>query len=329
MTPTEHPTLVARCPEDVLAMVPVTLGFDPHESVAMLTFGGRAFQARVDLPRCREELPETVASLLGPATAHRVRQVVFVLYTGDEVLAAQVWRGLRERCRSSGLPVVEALRAHGGRWYPLLHGDRLTREIGVAYDISAHPFLVEAVLRGQVTHASRAALDATLDPDPRRVAAVAAALSGPPVPAGAGWLLEEGAWVQELVGSHVRDETRPGDEDAARLLRALRTPRLRDAAWEVVDREAAPAHVELWSDLVRRCPDDLLAAPAFLLGWSAWRAGHGAMAWCALDRVVRADPDYPPADLLASLLTHAVPPDSWEPGVDWAAGLRPPRGRSA
>ncbi|MCD4534849.1 DUF4192 domain-containing protein [Nocardioides sp. cx-169] len=330
MTPTEPMTMVARCPEDVLAMVCVTLGFDPDESVAMLTFGGpRAFQARVDLPRCRAELPETVESLLGPATAHRVRQVVFVVYTDDEVLARQVWRGLRERCRQAAISVVEALRADGRRWYPLLRGDRLIREIGVAYDVTAHPFLVDAVLRGRVTHASRDALDATLDPHPGRVAAVEAALPAGGPPTGPAALLAEGDWVRSTVRGHVVEDSRPGDHAAARLLSALRTPRLRDAAWDLVAGDAAAAHVELWSDLVRRCPRELLAAPAFLLGWSAWRAGHGALAWCALDRVADADPGYPPAAELALLLTHAVPPDAWEPDLDWADGLRPPRGRPA
>jgi len=33
-------TLTASTPEDVLAAVPVVLGFEPRDSVAMLTFGG-------------------------------------------------------------------------------------------------------------------------------------------------------------------------------------------------------------------------------------------------------------------------------------------------
>ena len=37
-TPTPVP-LVARTPEDLLAFVPISLGFSPESSVAMLTFG--------------------------------------------------------------------------------------------------------------------------------------------------------------------------------------------------------------------------------------------------------------------------------------------------
>ncbi|WP_134738886.1 DUF4192 domain-containing protein [Nocardioides sp. 503] len=334
-----HPmTMTARCPEDLLAMVPVTLGFVPEESVVMLTFGGRAFQARVDLPASRDEVSEVVASLLEPACLHRVRQVVFVLYTGDEALAGHLWRGLRDRCRREGIDVVEALRADGGRWFPLAHGSHLLREVGVPYDVSAHPFQVDAVLHGRVTHRSRRDLAETLRPDPDRVAAVAAALREPVGDRTGRWdrthppevsvMLEEGRWVQETVRAHVATGSRPSDADAARLLHAVVLLRLRDAAWELIERPRAAAHVELWSDLVRRCPRELVAGPGTLLGWAAWQAGHGALAWCALDRVLEVEPDYTLAAHLALVLEHAVPPEAWEVDFDWAEGLRPV-GRSA
>ena len=43
---------VARTPEDVLATVPLVLGFEPEDSLVLLTFGAaHPFHARVDLPR--------------------------------------------------------------------------------------------------------------------------------------------------------------------------------------------------------------------------------------------------------------------------------------
>ena len=39
--PPARPVLTFRTPEDVLAAVPVLLGFEPSDSVVMLTFGGR------------------------------------------------------------------------------------------------------------------------------------------------------------------------------------------------------------------------------------------------------------------------------------------------
>jgi hypothetical protein len=78
-------------------------------------------------------------------------------------------------------------------------------------------------------------------------------------------------------------------------------------------RADAGGHVELWRDVVRRTPLDLLAAPAALLGFAAWLAGDGALAWCAVERSQQAEPDYSLAGLLAEALVNAIPPTSWEP----------------
>ena len=59
---TQSTTMTARTPEDVLAVVPVVLGFEPHDSLVMLTFGADPpFHARVDLPDRRSEVPDLVA----------------------------------------------------------------------------------------------------------------------------------------------------------------------------------------------------------------------------------------------------------------------------
>ena len=68
---TRTTTLTARSPEDLLALVPIVLGFVPRESVVMLTFGAqRTFHARVDLPVREAEVAEVVQALLEPARRH-------------------------------------------------------------------------------------------------------------------------------------------------------------------------------------------------------------------------------------------------------------------
>ena len=59
---------------------------------------------------------------------------------------------------------------------------------------------------------------------------------------------------------------------------------------------------------MRRRPPTRWPAPAALLAFAAWQAGDGALAWCAVDRCLEADPDYSLAGLVAELLTAAVPP---------------------
>ncbi|MFA6577023.1 MAG: DUF4192 domain-containing protein [Nocardioides sp.] len=331
MTWTEPHTMTARCPEDLLAMVPVTLGFTPTDSVAMLTFGAvHPFHARVDLPSRRSDLPGLVGALLDPARRNGVRRVVLVFFTDDEVAARRAWHALRDACGGAGIEVLEALRADGRRWFPLLHGDRRARDLGLPYDVSNHPFLAEAVLRGQVLRTSRDELARSLAPLPDRVAAVRSALERRPArgsrPPSTAELLGEGEWVEALLRRHLARRTSPGDDDVARLLRALHDLGLRDAALCVVARASATDCVELWADVLRRTPAELAAPPASLLGWSAWQAGHGALAWCAVEVALGADPDDVLCDQLATLLDQAVPPGEWEPDPDWAAGLTPRAG---
>jgi len=316
---TRTTTLTARSPEDLLALVPIVLGFVPQDSVVMLTFGAqRTFHARVDLPVREAEVAEVVQALLEPARRHLVRRVVFVLYAVDARAARTVARPLVDAFEEAGVEVIDVLRADGDRWFTVLGRRRGVPPCGVAYDVSAHPFAAEAVLDGRVTHASREGLADTLRPDPDRVAAVAAALaarSARDPDGGAGGDsggADELVWARHLVADHATSGTAPGDADLARLLVGLRDPLVRDAAWLVMTPDTAREQVGLWTDVVRRSPLEVLAAPAAMLGFAAWLSGQGALAWCAIDRCRESDPDYVLAGLLAELLVHAVPPSAWD-----------------
>jgi hypothetical protein len=97
----------------------------------------------------------------------------------------------------------------------------------------------------------------------------------------------------------------------ARLLAAVGRPGPRAAVQALVTRAGAPAHVGFWTDVVRRAPDDLLATPAALLAFAAWLAGHGALAWCAVDRCRAVQPDHVLGARVAGLLEDAVAPHEW------------------
>lgn len=326
--------LTARCPEDLIALVPVVMGFHPEDSVVMLTFGAqRSFHARVDLPpptddvaRRRAELDELASALVAPAARAGVVAVVLVLYSDDPGRAGAAWRRLRRAFGDAGIRVVDALRVAEGRYHPYLARDRALRDRGIPFDVSAHPFLAEAVLDGRVVHGSRAEVVAAAEPDPvatERVAAeVDSALRGGGVPSRVPELLAAGTWVRALVERHVAAGTVPTDAEVARLLWTMQAVRVRDAAWELVRRRTARPHVDFWLGVVRRAPADLVAAPAALLGWAAWMAGDGALAWTGVDRSREADPAYGLAGLLAHALEHAFPPETGELDFDWAAGLR-------
>ena len=69
------------------------------------------------------------------------------------------------------------------------------------------------------------------------------------------------------------------------------------------------------------CPTRWPRRPAALLGWAAWQAGHGALAWIAVDRCREVAPGYGMAAILAGCLEEAVPPDTVECDFEWDEGL--------
>lgn len=297
----------ARTPEDLLAAVPVVLGFQPEDSIVMLTFGAPStFHARIDLPQDHhdpEQVDAAVGALLEPSLRHRVPRVVLVLYADAPERARVVWRRLVTCFTGAGVEVIDGLHADGRRWYSLTGRSGVPAE-GVAYDLSAHPFRVQSIFDGAVTHASRQELAGSLAGDVERVRAVEAALStaDPCHPVGAAL----------LVAAHLSGDAM-SDADLACLLLGLREGAVRDSVLWSVTRATAGDHVRWWTDVVRRSPTPLLSAPAALLGFTAWLAGHGALAWCALDRCLDADPDCVLGLYVAQALTHALPPSAWEP----------------
>ena len=199
------------------------------------------------------------------------------------------------------------LRADGRRWFgAAARRGRPTRAARTT--TASHPFRAQAVLDGRVTLESRDELAATLVGTDlaalEAVGAAAARVAGPlgPRPTRR---CAEARWVRAALRPAPSDDRagdRLTDAEVGRLVAACRDVEVRDVAWALMSREDARRHVELWRDVVRRCPTELLAAPASLLAFAAWLAGDGALAWCALDRCALADPDYRMAGLVAHTL---------------------------
>ena len=257
-------------------------------------------------PTSPEDVDDVVDALLRPSLRHRVRQVVFVVYDDDTVVADESAWSLHEAFTEHGMEVIDVLRVHEGRWFAILPGRRPECYDGVPFDPGVHPFTARAVFDGRVTRGSREELRATLDPLPEAVAACASMLetSLPPLTADR---------VRDEVGAHAQGHTPFPTEVLVPLALALRDPASRDEAWGGMSRPTARAHVELWSDAVRRLPGELVAGPAAVLAVAAWLAGEGALAWCAVERCRAVEPAHSLARLVADLLDEACPPDLWEP----------------
>lgn len=295
-------------PEDVLAAVPVLLGFQVEKSIVMLTFGGEhQVHGRIDLP-LPGEVDGCLDSLVHPAVQHGVRGIVLVLYDSGPRFGAKLARRLAERLADHDIDLIGCLRVENGRWFdPLgLHGGPPD---GVPFDVGDHPFRVQAVYDGKVVRGSRTELAASIAAVPEAVAETEAALRH----ATTMKIYEVGQLLDEAV-----DGIRLSAEQVASLLLALRDPQRRDAAWGGMTREEAKAHVSLWADVVRRSPDEHVAHPAAVLAFAAWLGGDGALAWCALDRCFSGDRHHGLGTLVARLLDGAVAPTAWEEELDCA-----------
>jgi hypothetical protein len=315
-------TFVARSPLDLVAVVPHLLGFHPEDSVVLLTFGGGdVFHARVDLPAHEDHQVAVADMLTGVASRHGIGRVAVLLYSDDPWAAATFHDAVVPRLALAGIEIVDVLRVADGRYHP---ADRID-DPGTPFDLRSHPFTAEQVVRGEVVHTSRDELAATLQrgdaADARAVEDAATTfdlqfegLAAFVVPDRiCADLTEQARWLQRTIRRHLRRGRPLSSDDAGRVLVLVAGVPLRDVAWAEMSRDAARLHVELWRDLVRRAPRDLLPAPAALLAFAAWLSGHGALAWCALDRCAEVDPEYSMADCVAGLLERAVPPSVWTP----------------
>ena len=235
--------------------------------------------------------------------------MAFILYTREAALGWSAAAILTSKFGGAGLDVVAVLRADGRRWFRL---DGPDAPEGRPYDVGSHPFAAQAVYDGTVTHRDRASLAKSLEPLPAAVANVVEVM-----PAALARLPDleraaEAAWIVETVFEVVEGERRLSDVEVARLVVAITDIKLRDAAWLQMQRHTATRHVALWTDVLRRTPEELVAAPACLLAFAAWLAGQGALAWCALDRCRAAEPDYGLAECVVVALDQAIPPSDWD-----------------
>ncbi|WP_162599821.1 DUF4192 domain-containing protein [Nocardioides solisilvae] len=296
--------LVARTPEDLLACVPLALGFVPEQSVVMIGLGRRSVpHARVDLG-APEDLPEVCEALVAPAVQHGAEEVALSVW-GDLDAAVRPAGGLRRAFEAAGIPVPVVLAHDGTAWAVL---DPPARGPATPFDVLAHPFVTEAVVAGRVVHRSRRALARTLAPDPARVEATARALlmRGRQVP--------PPRRVRQVATTVLAGGGVPGPGDVALLVAAAGSPPLRDALWHDLSADEARRQVDLWLAVVRATPAALRAAPAAVLAACAWRAGDGALAWCAVDLARAAPGECPLTEVVAHLLATAAAPDTRLPG---------------
>ncbi|WP_369134157.1 DUF4192 domain-containing protein [Modestobacter sp. I12A-02662] len=340
--PDTDPLLTVRLsePGEVAAALPHLIGFPPRESLVVVSVrGGRTrsfgLTARVDLPPAGHRAA-VVGSLVHSLMTDRPAAVVLaVVSEAPDDLAVDRWPGGADRRPT--LPhrdlVHEAVLAFAGRSVPVQETLLVRRSCWWSYDCpreccapaagtplpeGTSPLAAASALGGQVLAEDRAELARRIAP----VGFLAAAgmsracdevgLDVARATAERGWEdVAEESWA-EVQRALLR--TAPGsvraipDHDVARVAWALRDIGVRDRALTLALGRRAAAATALWTEVTRRAPSPLDAAPATLLAVSAWLRGDGAMANVALERALHSDPAYSFAGLLRTALDRCMPP---------------------
>lgn len=304
--------LSVHTPDELIAAIPHLLGFKPEESIVILPMGSDLPVARVDLPttaRDRNNVWESIRDVFSRYAQPRTG-VGIICLTADLQVAESIAKDFATRFASIGIDTRVALWADDNHWRDLASG------VGGAQTQEARSRVsTMTVLAGRAQPAtSRESLATSLVGDREPIASLMPKARDA---AAASTSKAEGRWALHRLQQFHADGVRPTDRDAARLLLAMDSIPNRDGLWNDMRRDNVASHVALWTDMTRRAPDEVRAAPASMLGFASWLSGHGAMAWCALDQVPE-DRPHALAELVASAVRGGMHPREWE-----AANSRP------
>lgn len=319
--------LKAGKPDDLLAIVPYRLGFHPRDSLVALTLEGPrrrfGFTARLDLPPLAQ-VPDVARYLIEVVTHHGADEVILVAYADDDSVAGPLVNTLQQWLARTDIGLVDAYRCDGQRWFCYTCDQPCCPDSGTPYDLSNHPLVAEHVLLGRVALPDRAALRAQVAPVSGRRRAVMEeaftraerALVGPVETLGLGrtaFLRQTMAAVRESVNGWLVDPRPLTDDEAALLAVRVALVPARDVAWSMMTRPSAHRHLALWQQVLAQVVPPYEPAVACLAAFAAWLQGDGALAWCAVERALEADPAYSWADLIVQSLEQAVSPSVWQP----------------
>lgn len=301
----------ASGPEDVLALIPYLLGFQPDESLVLVMLRDQrvVLTARIDLPREPDEFDHVLDHFSGVVISHEVEDCVAAVYSQDWTLAHVVLLAL---AGSPALPVVTALHCDDRLYRVLACDGDLHGPYG--FDPRATAAAAEAVVAGLVPMPDRASLaDRIAAGDHAVTDRVVAAAEDVELPDGQA---DRAKLMDRTITSCLQGLDGGGlllsDADCALLGLLCLDLEVRDVAWLRMDRETAGDDLELWVEVARRLPPVLTAAPVCLAGMAAWIAGDGAFAWCCVDRAREEHPGYGLSELLNDILAAAVHPDLWD-----------------
>lgn len=293
--------------DELAAVVPHLLGFQPTESLVVVPLRPGPPVARVDLPDTASDRDLVTEQLLSAYRRYaQPDSMLAVMCFSEDLQAAELAsQQLADGLTTHGIEVPARIWVTDDAWTDLNTGRGGPRTRDAESVMTA-----QLVVAGrQVPAAGRHELAARLVGDRAPVAAELAGVRGRAAVNGGA---VERAWVTHRIDRFDVDGAALSDRDAARLLVAVEDLTTRDDALMRMNTDNADSSRALWTDLTRRAPDDVRTPAATLLAFSSWLGGDGANAWVALDQIPPENQGYPLAGLVSQALEQAVPPSAWK-----------------
>jgi Domain of unknown function (DUF4192) len=319
------PHVRLRSPSDIVDAVPYLVGFQPADSLVVLSLRGErsrlGLTARVDLPAA-SSAKACAREFVGYLKRDHAARAIVVFYPpsgGPTYPSLRPLAGaLTKQLERARIEVAEVLCVCDGRWWSMYCADAdCCPPDGTPVD-SGGTSVAAAVMTvaGQVVLSSREELEQTIAlvggvvrtamayALPRADADMAARIvAGHRVAVTAESLdLFRAAVHRQLAANEGGKADALSVDDAARLIVSLEDVNARDEILTWFDGEWGEATREVLSELARRAVPPFEVPTLTVLAWVSYLQGEGALAGIALDRARAVEPDY----LLAQLLDQAL-----------------------
>ena len=308
-------------PHDLMAAVPFLLGYQPLDSIVMITLKDDAvgMAMRIDFPEDID--PDQIDSFISHLERENAQSVLLVAYVPDHIFdSTPLLAAITEALELRSISLRESIIIQAGRWRSSICSDLECcppegnpipefKESRIAAEQVAQgrPLPFEGItsliasIAGQETPISilnelerLAPIDYALDAQPLQQEGVLALNS----------FLNK--FPEKLDFS---EKVESDSYEIALVLMRLKDLQVRDYALGIVNSENIDRYWSAWRWLLTIAPKNFIAPVASIFAAISYERGDGVLAQRALDRAFADEKEYPLALLLRRVFTAGWPPE--------------------